>query len=85
MRIPFIDGMLEDEMLCNKGVAKMKKIFLIFLMLIGTSEVVADTWGPGTGHTITNIRAYPDGSLVFQFAPSLEPIQYLFAIKERIG
>jgi len=36
-----------------------------------STAFAAETWGPPTGHTIANIRAYPDGSFVFQFQPSL--------------
>lgn len=31
-------------------------------------HVFADTWGPPDGHAVLNVRTYPDGSFVFQFA-----------------
>lgn len=49
----------------------MRKTLAALVVLLGTSSALADTWGPGEGHIITNMRVYPDGSLVFQFSPGL--------------
>lgn len=50
----------------------MKRLLAALLgICAGSSAFAVDTWGPAMGHTISNIRAYPDGSFVFQFTPAL--------------
>ena len=44
---------------------------LVVAALLTVTAAHADTWGPSGGHTILNVRAYSDGSLVFQFSPAL--------------
>jgi len=43
--------------------------FLVFLAI--PAAAIADTWGPVEGHTVVDMRAYTDGSLVFRFTPAL--------------
>ncbi len=49
----------------------MKSALLGIIGLLASAAAIADTWGPSTGHTITNVRVYPEGSLVIQFSPAL--------------